>query len=135
MEKNNNITDNSVKLDLGKMTESMKLIYKSLKIIEDELGLLNKYQLKKIKLDTSDVNEKAERINTLAIALQKCLDKNNGGDIARQLDHLYNHIRYCVLRIKEQNDFSGIDGAEKVVKTVNSGWKELLDKHEQVVAA
>ena len=66
-----------------------------------------------------------ERINNIALSLQKTLDLKKGGEIAQNLDHLYKHIRFAVIRVWEDHDFSYLKSAEKVTATINEGWSKM----------
>ena len=66
-----------------------------------------------------------ERINNIALSLQNTLDLKKGGEIAQNLDHLYKHIRFAVIRVWEDHDFSYLKSAEKVTATINEGWSKM----------
>ena len=79
-------------------------------IINELLAGLN-YNLKEslMYLDKSNVDvakEKAKKAQSIAYALQNCLDKKHGGDIANNLNYLYRHIRYATQNFieKEKSD-------------------------------
>ena len=58
-------------------------------------------------LDKSNVNlakEKAKKAQSIAYALQNCLDIKHGGDIANNLNYLYRHIRYATQNFIEKEN-------------------------------
>ncbi len=114
---------------------------KEMKIITDKQkravliikGLLNEMHkdinelmdFKKLKVGSEKVEAKAIRISKIAIALQKSLDLENGGDVATNLDHLYKHIRFAVARVMDHDDYSYLTSAQKVTAEINEGWEKI----------
>ena len=58
--------------------------------------------LENLEKGTEAVKEKSMRITKICMALQSTLDHENGGIVAHHLDHLYKHIRYAVVRVRDQ---------------------------------
>ncbi len=102
-----------------KMVNQIKIIEKLLNQLEKDLNHLNKPS----KLD--NVSELVERVGKITTVLKTTLDLEKGGDIAKNLLHLYNHIQYAAQRIKEHEDYSAVKSAHKVVKEINEGWSKL----------
>ena len=84
--------------------------------------LVNEKALKSIK-----IIEKSMRITKICMALQSTLDHENGGIVAHHLDHLYKHIRYAVVRVRDDHDFSLLQSAEKVTAEINQGWQKIAE--------
>ncbi len=99
-------------------------------IIKELLKEMNKdikelMDFEKLKVGAEKVEAKAIRISKIAIALQKSLDLDNGGNVATNLDHLYKHIRFAVARVMDHNDYSYLTSAEKVTAEINKGWEKI----------
>ena len=103
--------------------EGIKIVEKLLKTMHKDIKSLMKGEI----FEKGDVRivKIVERINNIALSLQKTLDLKNGGEIAQNLDHLYKHIRFAVIRVWEDHDFSYLKSAEKVTATINEGWAKM----------
>ena len=53
------------------------------------------------KLD--DAKEKARKAESIAHALQNCLNVKDGGEIAENLNYLYRHIRFAAKNLLEKD--------------------------------
>ena len=103
---------------------------KSIKLIEKLLKDMHKTIKELMDLENLDkgakvIEEKSIRVAKIAIVLQNCLDHENGGQVAKNLDHLYKHIRFSVGRVLDSHDFSYLGSAEKVTAEITSGWKKV----------
>ena len=103
--------------------EGIKIVEKLLKTMHKDIKSLMKCEVFE-KGDTR-IGKIVERINNIALSLQKTLDLKKGGEIAQNLDHLYKHIRFAVIRVWEDHDFSYLKSAEKVTATINEGWSKM----------
>ena len=103
-----------------------KEMVKNIKIIEKLLNTLEKY-LKSLSVNNNTENTKdlTVRVNKITTILKNTLDLEKGGQIAKHLMHLYNHIQYASVRVHDHKDFSAINSAYKVVKEINEGWTKL----------
>ena len=82
-------------------------------------------KLQNLEVGADKIKDKSIRISKIAIALQKSLDTENGGEVAANLDHLYKHIRFAVARVMDDNDYSYLTSAEKVTAEINKGWEKV----------
>ena len=103
---------------------------KAVQIIQKLLNEMHKDIQELIKFETLDkgtikIKDKSIRIAKIAIVLQKSLDKDKGGEVANNLDHLYKHIRFAVQRVMDEHDFSYLTSAEKVTSEINKGWEKI----------
>ena len=103
-----------------KQKDGIKIIKQLLNEMHKDIKDLIKFE--KTEKDAKKVEEKSIRISKIAVVLQNTLDKKNGGDVAKNLDHLYTHIRYAVGRVIDDKDFSYLNSAEKVTAEINKGW-------------
>tara|TARA_B100000989_G_scaffold211151_1_gene160242 strand:- start:337 stop:726 length:390 start_codon:yes stop_codon:yes gene_type:complete len=117
---NNDISNNSISKS---QAEGIKIIEKLLKTMHKDIKSLMKCEV--LAKGDIRIGKIVERINNIALSLQKSLDLKNGGEIAQNLDHLYKHIRFAVIRVWEDHDFSCLKSAEKVTATINEGWSKM----------
>tara|TARA_X000000950_G_C13819374_1_gene621220 strand:+ start:532 stop:876 length:345 start_codon:yes stop_codon:yes gene_type:complete len=103
-----------------------KEMVKNIKVIEKLLITLEK-DLKFLSVNNNIKNTKdlTVRVNKITTILKNTLDLERGGQIAKHLMHLYNHIQYASVRAHDHKDFSAINSAYKVVKEINEGWTKL----------
>ena len=103
---------------------------KAVQIIKKLLDEMHKDIQELMKFETMDkgtekIKSKSVRIAKIAIVLQKSLDREKGGEVASNLDHLYKHIRFAVQRVMDEHDFSYLTSAEKVTAEINKGWEKI----------
>ena len=108
-----------------KAAKSIKIIEKLLKEMHKDIREL--INLENLEKGTEAVKEKSMRITKICMALQSTLDHENGGIVAHHLDHLYKHIRYAVVRVRDDHDFSLLQSAEKVTAEINQGWQKIAE--------
>lgn len=108
------------KIITKKQKDGIKIIKQLLNEMHKDIKELMTFE--NLEKDAKTVQEKSIRIAKIAITLQNTLDKKNGGDVAKNLDHLYKHIRYAVGRVMDDKDFSYLESAEKVTAEINKGW-------------
>ena len=117
MEKNENT------LISGKQKKAVKLVEKLLSAMHHDIKELNKIEHIENNLET--IQKKAVRISKICIVLQNSLDLEYGGEIAANLNHLYQHIRFSVARVTDDNDFTYLKSAEKVTAELTDGWSKI----------
>ncbi len=117
MEKNENT------LISGKQKKAVKVVEKLLSAMHHEIKELNKIENIENNLET--IQEKAVRISKICILLQNSLDLKHGGEVASNLNHLYQHIRFSVARVTDDKDFSYLKSAEKVTAELTDGWSKI----------
>jgi flagellar protein FliS len=54
-----------------------------------------------------------------------------GGEIARNLRGLYEYVLQRLLYANLNNDIAAIEDSEKVIETLKSGWKEMMEGLKQ----
>ena len=117
MEKNENT------LISGKQKKAVKVVEKLLTAMHHDIKELNKIEDIEDNLET--IQKKAVRISKICIVLQNSLDLKHGGEVASNLNHLYQHIRFSVARVTDDNDFSYLKSAEKVTAELTDGWSKI----------
>ena len=81
--------------------------------------------LKDVENNLEIIEKKTVRISKICIALQNSLDLKHGGEVASNLNHLYQHIRFSVARVIDENDFSFLKSAEQVTAELTEGWSKI----------
>ncbi|MFL2679015.1 MAG: flagellar protein FliS [Alphaproteobacteria bacterium] len=117
MEKNEN------KILTKHQKSGIKVIQKLLNEMHKDIKEL--IELQNLEVGADKIKDKSIRISKIAIALQKSLDTENGGEVAANLNHLYKHIRFAVGRVMDDNDYSYLTSAEKVTAEINKGWEKV----------
>ena len=117
MEKNeNNIISN-------KQKKAVKAVEKLLAAMHNEIKELN--ELKDIENNLETIKKKTVTISKICVVLQNSLDLERGGEVASNLNHLYQHIRFSVSRVTDDNDFSYLQSAQKVTAELTEGWSKV----------
>ena len=91
-------------------------------------GLNNNLKESLMYLDKSNLNlakEKAKKAQSIAYALQTCLDAKHGGDIAYNLNYLYRHIRFATQNFIEKDKSDLLTSAHFVSSEILEGWKGM----------
>ena len=117
MEKNENTIISS------KQKRAVSVVAKLLSAMHREIKELN--ELKDLENNLEMVQKKTERISKICIVLENSLDLKHGGEVASNLNHLYQHIRFSVARVADDNDFSYLKSAEKVTAEITDGWSKI----------
>ena len=117
MEKNENTLISS------KQKKAVKVVEKLLTAMHHDIKDLNKIEDIEDNLET--IRKKAVRISKICIVLQNSLDLEHGGEVASNLNHLYQHIRFSVARVTDDKDFSYLKSAEKVTAELTDGWSKI----------
>ena len=117
MEKNEN------NLISSKQKKAVKVVEKLLTAMHHDIKELNKIEDIEDNLET--IQKKAVRISKICIVLQNSLDLKHGGEVASNLNHLYQHIRFSVARVTDDKDFSYLKSAEKVTAELTDGWSKI----------
>lgn len=93
----------------------------------------------KLALQSHDISAKCYQMGAalriLEEGLKAPLDLKNGGEVAKNLDALYD---YCVRRLilaNAKNDIAGIDEVSALIAPVASGWKQMPNVSGQQVRA
>ena len=117
MEKNENTLISS------KQKKAVKVVEKLLTAMHHDIRELNKIENMEHNLET--IQKKAVRISKICIVLQNSLDLKHGGEVASNLNHLYQHIRFSIARVTDDRDFSYLKSAEKVTAELADGWSKV----------
>ena len=117
MEKNENTLVSS------KQKKAVKVVEQLLAAMHKDIKELN--ELKDIENNLETIKEKTVKISKICVVLQNSLDLEHGGEVASNLNHLYQHIRFSVARVTDDNDFSYLQSAQKVTAELTEGWSKV----------
>ncbi|QSA95861.1 flagellar export chaperone FliS [Methylococcus sp. EFPC2] len=99
-------------------------------------GLQERLAIAKGAMLRQDWGKKGEAIGKaidIVAYLQACLDKEKGGELAENLDALYDYIVKCLLAASTQNMPESIDEVSGLVREIEQAWaaiREVANKHE-----
>lgn len=94
-------------------------------------GLISRLAMAKGFIDRKDYEGKSRCLGsaiTIIGALQNSLDKEQGGDIAENLDRLYLYMTRRVFAAGVANDVSILDEVVSLVKTIKDGWDGIKEE-------
>ncbi len=89
-------------------------------------GVISKIAIVKGLIIRKEIAKKGELIGqTIAIVggLKASLDKEAGGEIAVNLDNLYEYIEHRLLTSNLQNDVTILDEVSKLLHEIKAGWE------------
>ena len=73
-----------------------------------------------------DIEKNFEMALTRIYILQKCLDFENGGELARNLFRVYEHARNTIIGLKaNKNSAEELKKAIEFITTIHEGWSEI----------
>ena len=91
-------------------------------------GLLARLAAARGQIQRRDYQGKGQSLsNALAVidALQQCLDIEKGGELARNLDSLYDYCQKRLFAANVQNDVSIVDEVTQLIERIKSGWDAI----------
>ena len=120
-------------------------------LVEDKKLKLKGFQEIKKSLDTVLANVNAIKINKnntdfditpsskIALAnlefLIKTLDKKSKSQTVKDLDYLYKHVMFSIIRVRDHSDFEFIDNSCQILSEINEGWDRITEALKKSVAA
>tara|TARA_Y100001968_G_scaffold306346_1_gene323085 strand:- start:337 stop:720 length:384 start_codon:yes stop_codon:yes gene_type:complete len=101
-------------------------------IIYELLNGLNKNLSSLINnIDKNNINvakKEAVKAQNIAFALRRTLDRNNGGEIAENLDLIYAHVHLAMDKFIKNNKKDLLSSALFCSSEILDGWKGLVNK-------
>ena len=93
------------------------------KIIRTTLGQTK--QLKEQKGEDNHPSELCKDIITNLFLLIKTVDKNRKTTLSKDLDYLYKHCLFAVVRVRDNKDYGFLDGCISVLDEITEGWERV----------
>jgi len=88
-------------------------------------GALDKIAMAKGYMSRGEVAEKGRSISvaiSIISGLRASLDKSTGGEIAENLDNLYDYMERRLLQANMENDTAKVDEVGRLMIEIKSGW-------------
>lgn len=101
-------------------------------------GALNRIALVKGHMQRQELAQKGEplaRAVAILAELRRSLDHKAGGDIATNLDALYEYMERRLLEANSRNDTAALDEVSGLLREVKSGWDAIGDEARRAVPA
>ena len=93
-------------------------------------GALEKISIAKGHMERGNVAEKGRHVSwaiSIIDGLRLSIDKDNGGEIATNLDDLYDYINRRLLQSNVENDISILDEVSSLLREIKSAWDVIPD--------
>ncbi len=97
-------------------------------------GALNHLKMARRKIADGDTLSKGHHFSkatSIISELSNVLDMEKGGEISVNLRSLYEYVLQRLLYANLNNDITAIEDSEKVIETLKSGWKEMMEELRQ----
>ncbi|MFE8072036.1 flagellar export chaperone FliS [Marinobacteraceae bacterium S3BR75-40.1] len=94
-------------------------------------GALERMHMAKARMQAKDYEGKNRLINKsieIVAGLRSFLDFEKGGDLAAQLEALYDYIERILFQANVQNDPEKIDEAASLLRNVKEGWDGIREE-------
>jgi flagellar protein FliS len=91
-------------------------------------GVIRNMKLAQAAISMGRVNERYQAVrksSTIIEALQDCLDHEQGGEIARQLDQIYTYIIFRLQAINLKNDPTICDEVTERLGDLRESWHQI----------
>jgi flagellar protein FliS len=95
-------------------------------------GAIDSLKLAKKMFIAKDFESKAKAITKaqgIISELMQALDFEKGGEIAKNLDAIYNYISRRIIEADITRDLSGLDEAIRILEELKSAWEEIFYGH------
>lgn len=114
--------------------ENKELTLNGLKHVKDALDFVHQ-NVKLLNENKSNKNFDTQQTCKELIAklsfLIKVLDtKKKNFNLSKDLDHLYKHCVFCVLRVRDHKDYAFLKGCSEVLSEISEGWDRLTSAVE-----
>tara|TARA_B100000212_G_C27305947_1_gene503612 strand:+ start:330 stop:725 length:396 start_codon:yes stop_codon:yes gene_type:complete len=93
------------------------------KIIKTTLGQIE--QLKSEKIENKEVVQLCENTIKNLYLLIDTIDKERNTTISKDLDYLYKHCLFSVVRVRDHKDYEFLDGCIQILSDITEGWDRV----------
>ena len=93
------------------------------KIIKTTLGQIE--QLKSEKIKNTEVVQLCENTIKNLYLLIDTIDKERNTTISKDLDYLYKHCLFSVVRVRDHKDYEFLDGCIQILSDITEGWDRV----------
>ena len=91
-------------------------------------GLIESLSTAKGHIQHNNVTEKSKaiaRASRIVLGLQGALDFEKGGDLAANLNELYNYVTRRLLHVNARNDLNALDEIHGLMTEIRSAWETV----------
>ena len=91
-------------------------------------GLIESMSAAKGHIQHNNISEKSKaiaRASRIVLGLQGALDFEKGGELAKNLDELYNYITRRLLYVNARNDLAALDEIHGLMTEIRSAWETV----------
>lgn len=93
-------------------------------------GLIESLSTAKGHIQHNNVSEKSKaiaRASRIVLGLQGALDFEKGGDLAANLNELYNYVTRRLLHVNARNDLQALEEIHSLMMEIRSAWETVPD--------
>tara|TARA_B100000900_G_C20253425_1_gene582972 strand:+ start:145 stop:531 length:387 start_codon:yes stop_codon:yes gene_type:complete len=92
-------------------------------IMQSTLKLVK--QIKEQKDNKDDQKETCQNAIKNLFMLIQTIDKKQQTILTKDLDYLYKHCLFAVVRVRDNNDYEFLDGCVDVLAEITEGWERV----------
>ncbi|MEZ8195218.1 MULTISPECIES: flagellar export chaperone FliS [Vibrio] len=92
----------------------------------------------KAAMQAGNIPVKGERLGKaldIIISLRSCLSISDGGEIAKNLDQLYEFMITQISTANHKNDPQPIDDVIEIIREIKSAWDQIPNEYHNLTAA
>lgn len=92
----------------------------------------------KAAMQQGNIPVKGERLGKaldIIISLRSCLSMEDGGDIAKNLDQLYDFMVNQITQANHKNDPQMLDDVIEIIREIKSAWDQIPPEYHNLTAA
>ena len=92
----------------------------------------------KAAMQAGNIPVKGERLGKaldIIISLRSCLSMDDGGDIAKNLDQLYEFMITQISAANHKNDPQPIDDVIGIIREIKSAWDQIPNEYHNLTSA
>ncbi|EGU42503.1 MULTISPECIES: flagellar export chaperone FliS [Vibrio] len=92
----------------------------------------------KAAMQAGNIPVKGERLGKaldIIISLRSCLSMDDGGDIAKNLDQLYEFMITQISAANHKNDPQSIDDVIDIIREIKSAWDQIPSEYHNLTSA
>ena len=104
------------------------------KSLDTVLANVNTIKINKNNTDF-DITPSSKIALANLVFLIKTLDKKSKSQTVKDLDYLYKHVMFSIIRVRDHSDFEFIDNSCQILSEINEGWDRITEALKKSVAA
>ncbi len=101
-------------------------------------GAIERLIQAKAAMEQGNIPAKGERLGKaldIIISLRSCLSMADGGDVAKNLDQLYEFMITQVTEANHKNDPKLIDDVVEIIREIKSAWDQIPSEFHNLTAS